>query len=335
MDDYYSLLGVDADAQRDDIRNAYQEKRAALATATDDSSKSEAARLNKAWNVLSDPYQRGRYDEQRSQAEANGELDDVDELETAPATPRTRRQRAAQARQAQRPTIDLPPGTSWPDNRRRIIAMVIDLAVLLTFFVGAQFAARAISQSTHKATVDRIEQLSDDLDKARDDSKDLDKKADDAETKAKESGSEADKEAATDARKAADDADKREEKLSEEYHDEQGKLSPIYFACVGGAFFIGLLYLAIPSARGGQTLGKRLQRIRVVRPDGSPISLGDAIRRYGVIILATFALYLILRELGAIVVLFGVTSWMRNPNHQGLHDKIAKTIVVADDSDGA
>ncbi len=64
MDDYYSLLGVDADASVDDIRGAYRVRKEGLDTATD-AGKADAARLNKAWNVLSDPYQRGRYDEQR------------------------------------------------------------------------------------------------------------------------------------------------------------------------------------------------------------------------------------------------------------------------------
>ena len=31
MDDYYSILGVDADASTDDIRTAYRERKAALA----------------------------------------------------------------------------------------------------------------------------------------------------------------------------------------------------------------------------------------------------------------------------------------------------------------
>jgi hypothetical protein len=31
-------------------------------------------------------------------------------------------------------------------------------------------------------------------------------------------------------------------------------------------------------------------------------------------------------------VLFGVTMWMRNPNMQGLHDRVAHSIVVSDAS---
>ena len=59
MDDYYSLLGIDADASVDDIRGAYRVRKDGLDTASD-AGKADAAKLNKAWNVLSDPYQRGR-----------------------------------------------------------------------------------------------------------------------------------------------------------------------------------------------------------------------------------------------------------------------------------
>ena len=70
MDDYYELLGVDADAPVDDIRAAYRDKKAAVADTGTDAAKADAAALNKAWNVLSDPYQRGRYDEQRADRRA-------------------------------------------------------------------------------------------------------------------------------------------------------------------------------------------------------------------------------------------------------------------------
>ena len=66
--DYYELLGVDADAPVDDIRAAYRDKKAAVADTGTDAAKADAAALNKAWNVLSDPYQRGRYDQQRRSA---------------------------------------------------------------------------------------------------------------------------------------------------------------------------------------------------------------------------------------------------------------------------
>jgi hypothetical protein len=56
MTDHYELLGVEPDASKDEIKAAY---RAEVANA--DSSR--RAQLNRAWNVLSDPIQRERYDE--------------------------------------------------------------------------------------------------------------------------------------------------------------------------------------------------------------------------------------------------------------------------------
>ena len=49
--------------------------------------------------------------------------------------------------------------------------------------------------------------------------------------------------------------------------------------------------------KNGQTLGKRFQHIKVVREDGSPIRAGDVVRRYGLIIIVTFGLFLFLREI--------------------------------------
>src|SRR4051794_41065615 len=89
MDDYYTLLGVDHDASTDDIRSAYRERKAAL-DSSDGGSKADAAQLNKAWNVLSDPYQRGRYDQQRVDDADDGYDDgyDDDDDDDAPAARR-------------------------------------------------------------------------------------------------------------------------------------------------------------------------------------------------------------------------------------------------------
>ena len=100
MDDYYELLGVDPDAATEDIRIAYRERKAEVDSNTD-AGKDEAARLNKAWNVLSDPYQRGRYD---AELESDYEYEDDDEYEDEPkgrSTPDVR---------TQIPHIHRPPG---------------------------------------------------------------------------------------------------------------------------------------------------------------------------------------------------------------------------------
>src|SRR5262245_50839915 len=137
MDDYYELLGVDSDAATTDIRSAYRDKKAALDAKGD---KVEIGKLNKAWNVLSDPYQRGRYDEQRSQGSdaGDGETDDGDDVAAVPATngrsssgsgsgapPRRRlfEPRPRGERPPLVPTIDIPAGRSLAQQRPRIMAM--------------------------------------------------------------------------------------------------------------------------------------------------------------------------------------------------------------------
>src|SRR5882724_11707155 len=115
MDDYYELLGVDEDAPVDDIRSAYRDKKASVDTSAGDDAKSDVAKLNKAWNVLSDPYQRGRYDQQRTEgddADAEYDNDDEDAPVVRKSSSRTndRAERRNKNRQPAKPTIALPAG---------------------------------------------------------------------------------------------------------------------------------------------------------------------------------------------------------------------------------
>jgi uncharacterized RDD family membrane protein YckC len=80
----------------------------------------------------------------------------------------------------------------------------------------------------------------------------------------------------------------------------------------------------------GRTLGKRIQHLKTLREDGAPLGLRGAVVRFGLIVLVTFVLYFVLQQIAAVIVLFGVTMWMRNPNMQGVHDRFAHTIVVSD-----
>ena len=165
MDDYYELLGVDADASVDDIKAAYRERKESIASANGGGSKSEAASLNKAWNVLSDPYQRGRYDQQRADAresgEPDGDGDDID-VETRPA--RSGRSGAAGTRQTRDrrqlppPTIKPPAGTAYPAQKQRIIAMAIDLVVLAALLlVAISLVGPALARSQKPDVVKAID----------------------------------------------------------------------------------------------------------------------------------------------------------------------------------
>src|SRR5262245_12201797 len=72
-ENHYEVLGVDPDASRDQLRDAYRARVDELTAARDrkgitesqlESNRDEVARVRTAWNVLSDPFQRQRYDAQ-------------------------------------------------------------------------------------------------------------------------------------------------------------------------------------------------------------------------------------------------------------------------------
>src|SRR4051812_31425422 len=74
MSDHYELFGVDPDATKDEIKAAYRSE-------VESADSARRAQLNRAWNVLSDPIQRQRYDEQIA-ATGDGAGDgDGDEVE--------------------------------------------------------------------------------------------------------------------------------------------------------------------------------------------------------------------------------------------------------------
>jgi len=326
VDDYYEMLGVERGADKETIRAAYRERRA-TADAAGEGGRAEAARLNRAWNVLSDDLQRGRYDE-RLTAGAEGD-DGADEgtalTDTPPPPPATSARPARGQRVMGPPTIATPAGTTFPEPKRRMKAMGTDLLVLFLVFVGSQFAAQAYVNSARSATVDAIEAKRDTLDEAkttRDDAKKALKKAEDADPP--------DADAVASAKSEYDSAKKQYSAAEKALETESRKLQPVYNLISTIFFLFGFAYLVVPSALSGQTLGKRLQRLRVLREDGSRIRPTDALKRYGLIVVATYALSFVLGPLAAVIVLVGVTTWTRNPNMQALQDRIAHTIVVAE-----
>jgi curved DNA-binding protein CbpA len=342
-DDYYGLLGVDAAAPTADIRAAYREKKAALDTKGD---KAEIARLNKAWNVLSDPYQRGRYDAQREAGEES-ESAEVPAVVGAgggsgaggTAPPRRRRffEPAAPRERpaAQPPTIDIPAGYRLAAQKPRMMALAIDLFVMLLVVFGLQLALTdRVTESWYPDEHARLTALAEDelpgeelsVDEAREAADDADEAADRA-----EEGNESN---AAQLRDEADAADDEYEDLVDEQADLSRDVFPAYLFVLEITMLLCLLYLVVPSALGGQTLGKKLRGVRVVRLDGSPLGWTGALIRYGVLIVAANLLLIVSGSLGVLGLLllgglfFLVLGWMRNPNKQGMQDRIAKTIVV-------
>jgi uncharacterized RDD family membrane protein YckC len=90
-----------------------------------------------------------------------------------------------------------------------------------------------------------------------------------------------------------------------------------FLALVGGIAWIWLTILFV--ARNGQTIAKKMLGIKVVRPDGSPASLGRI-----------FWLRNVVNGLLGIVPLYGLIDilFIFGAQQQCLHDKIADTIVV-------
>ncbi|HTJ59704.1 MAG TPA: RDD family protein [Candidatus Saccharimonadales bacterium] len=81
---------------------------------------------------------------------------------------------------------------------------------------------------------------------------------------------------------------------------------------------VGLAYFMYfwSSYGHGQTLGNRVMKLRVVKTDGSELTLTDTFLRYVGLILSFLCLFI-----GVIWVAF-------DANKQGWHDKIASTYVV-------
>lgn len=343
VDDYYSLFGVSPDASTEEIRDAYRDKKSTLDAQRTDSARAEAARVNRAWNVLSDAYQRGRYDEQlaNSRAESDDDVVVPDAIDDGPPRRRRMFEPARRDGKGGRPvpqrTLVLPSGLEPAQRRARVLAMVFDLTVLIViFFVVVQAVLPAMTDSQYpdesdllKRVTDRIDALDDaqaELDDAPDDES-LATALDDERARGREVIA-ACETAGYDTTVPDDDPDTVTNQLEECGLDVGTELVPFQIAVVEGSFLVGLLYLVVPSALRGQTLGKMLRRVRAVKIDGSRLGWGGAILRYGAPALAMAVLYPLLRELSLVIVLFGVLGWMRNPNEQGLHDRLAKTVVV-------
>src|SRR4029453_13605355 len=88
-DNYYEELGVEPGASRDELREAHRQRVSDLEAAREkkgvsesqlQANRDEVARVRAAWNVLSDPFQRQRYDAQLgAESESSGDVELVDD----------------------------------------------------------------------------------------------------------------------------------------------------------------------------------------------------------------------------------------------------------------
>jgi RDD family protein/DnaJ-like protein len=326
--DYYEILGVARDASTGDIRAAYRER---IDGARGDSGAkgvvvANAAELNQAWNVLADPFQRRRYDEQLRGA-------DVDDGDAAPAPaprPAGRRRPPRSAMpvpapgtdtdgdtngtssggRGRRPAapVDLPGGLVAPPTRNRVNALIVDvLLVYILALVAVQFAFIPFQHdalvvykggtqvgSPHPVKSDVAAQNSQLL---------ADEKA--IVAKATKPGS-------TPAKVEV----KRQKVLS------TGQLAMLSVA----QFAVALALVVPASARTGQTLGKKIFQLRLVRVDGSPPGWRASLVHYGFPIL--LAILPPIQPIGQLAAVLLVIWFVRDPLRQGVHDKLAKTFVV-------
>jgi curved DNA-binding protein CbpA len=359
--DHYELLGVEPSASKDEIKAAY---RAEIANADS----AQRAELNRAWNVLSDPMQRERYDAARM---VGDDVDDADEFaEHSPVKP-TRKLTGARrgpettevvgtgknsspngsngsgsgesskgagealpkgARPPAVPTVELPPGMNLAPKRQRGFSIGFDvavLAILYILFVSVVIPAVLRDQYPHR--MDRIDAITDQtkkLDDQKSAAEDRESKANDRADAAKKSGNDSARTAArqdaADAKKTATARDREITRLDNEASDLQGKMIGTSYLLLGLLLILALLYLVPSTALTGQTLGKKINKVWLVRLDGSRVGWGTALAHCAVPVVIALAV----PQIGPIVAL-GMVFWaLRDRNEQGLHDKLAKTLVV-------
>jgi len=86
---------------------------------------------------------------------------------------------------------------------------------------------------------------------------------------------------------------------------------------IGAGLGWGIVYFSLlPAWWGGQTVGKKLMRLRVLELTGKPMTVMRSLKRYG-----GYAAGLATGGVGFMQLLW-------DPNRQGLHDKAAHTVVV-------
>lgn len=147
---HYDLIGVESDASKEEIRSAYRDRienlRGKVENGRSDQvrkgARVETARLNAAWQVLSDPFQRERYDIQLSGGATGSEPEEEEELEKerAPAPARRRglfepRERDGKGRPQRREPAGVPGAEAAPLGRR-LAAVAIDVLTMGAVFLG-------------------------------------------------------------------------------------------------------------------------------------------------------------------------------------------------------
>jgi curved DNA-binding protein CbpA len=367
-ENYYEELGVEPGASRDEIREAHQARVSELEAAREkkgvsdaqlQQNREEVARVRKAWNVLSDPYQRGRYDQKIAAPVSADEAELVDDDEPserahveltgwrkfmAPPPPKqTAAKNGKNGKDAEtnrrprpEPTIALPGGMHLAESRNRGMAMLFDIAVILIVYTGVSFLLPGVIQSDYKSISTQIEKVNN-LHSAQGSIDDAQSSLDKAKTKADTASAQKNlKSAEQDFTKAQKEAQKAGVKstphnakaLQKQADDLANKIKGTQTITTVVVLLLALLYLVPVSVRTGRTFGMRNRNLRIVRVDGSPLTWTASILRFGVP-LAVALLGLIFVGTLAPLLAVAIVAWcFFDRNRQGFHDKLAKTVIV-------
>jgi hypothetical protein len=323
--DYYDILGVERDASTDDIRTAYRarldEARGGEGTKSSRSPKSatvaDAAALNQAWNVLADPFQRRRYDEQLRTAEEDGAATEADDDDgDAPAVPARRgglrdaMQAGAERRSARGQPTDLPNGLTAASSRDRINALIVD--ALLIYVIAVILVPLAFSPLSHDAFV---------VKKGGSQVGSPHKITGDTQAQNAQKAALLADEKAKVAKETKPGKTPAKVTVSKERVYTGGQIALLSFSSM-----LAALCVVVPSsAVTGQTLGKKIFRVRLTGADGGRPGWRLSFLHYAPPIL----LAVLIPTLGPLLALGLVLWFLRDPLRQGLHDKLAKTFVVA------
>jgi uncharacterized RDD family membrane protein YckC len=263
---HYDRLGVEPDATKEEIRAAYRDRLEELRGRMEkgrsdqarDGARNETARLNAAWQVLSDPFQRQRYDATISDGSAEeAEEETEEEEEAAPVRARGLFGREPRPRDAgSRPQRREPAGVADAEAApvgRRLAALAIDLVVMGAVYLGIVNITSALV-------------------------------------------------------------------------DPDDQSVGFLIAVVTALFVVFNLYFVVPTARTGQTLGKRLVHIMVVDAESGQL---PAWRRASIRYIVPVVLIIGLPgSLGLMVALLFGISWLLIDTRIGLMDRLGRTRVV-------
>jgi hypothetical protein len=215
--------------------------------------------------------------------------------------------------------------------------MLFDIAILMVIFTGINFLLPAAIQSDYSDILKQIDKVSS-LSSAQSDVADAQKDLDDANNASETRSAQQDLD---NARDDVDDATKEVKdagianppttaKASDaKEQDLRDSVIGTQYAIFITILVLGLLYLVPPTARSGRTFGMRNRRLAVVRVDGSPCGWGPAFVRFFIPLAVAFLLQIQLSTLAPLLGL-AIVGWsFIDKNRQGVHDKLARTVVVA------